>query len=48
MYNMLHILTGKKSILSFNCNSISLNNSAVILVIVHKPIFDSLSRGCSD
>jgi hypothetical protein len=48
MYNMLHILIGKKSILSFNCNSSSTNDFAVILVNVHKLIFDYLSRGCSD
>ncbi len=48
MYNMLHILIGKKPILSFNCNSISPNNFVIILVIIHKPIFDFLSRGCSN
>ena len=48
MYNMLHILIGKKSILSSNCNSSSSNSFAVILVIVHKPFFDFRGRGCSN
>jgi hypothetical protein len=46
---MLQILIDKKSFLGFYCNSSSLNNFAVILIIIHKPIFDSLvSHGCSD
>ncbi len=48
MHNMLQILIGKKSYLRFYCNSSNPNNFAVILIIVRKPIFDSLSRGCSN
>jgi hypothetical protein len=48
MHNMLQILIDKTSFLIFCCNSSNPNNFAVILIIVHKPIFDSLSRGCSN
>ncbi len=48
MHNMLQILMDKKSFLRFCCNSSNLNNFAVILIIIYKPIFDSLSHGCSD
>ncbi len=39
MHNMLAILIDKKSYLRFYCNSSNPNNFAVILFIVHKPIF---------
>ncbi len=48
MHNMLQKLIDKKSFLRFYCNSSNLNNFTVILLIVHKPIFDSLSCGCSN
>jgi hypothetical protein len=48
MHNMLQILIDKKSFLRIYCKSSSPNKFTVILVIVHKPIFDSLSCGCSN
>ena len=48
MHNKLQILIDEKSFLRFCCNSSNLNNFAVILIIVHKPIFDPLIPGCSN
>ena len=48
MHNILQILIDKKSFLRIYCNSSSLNKFTVILVIVRKLIFDSLSRVCSN